>query len=216
LRPTKNKGCDILQEKINYDNKRIAILNSLDYIPHILLHSCCAPCSSYCIESLTKYMDITILYYNPNIEPYDEYDKRKQEEIRFIKEYPHINKLDIIDCDYDNQKYHEIVKGLEDAKEGGERCFKCYNMRLEYTAALAKKIGYDYFGTTLSVSPYKNSQKINEIGSILEDKYNINFLYADFKKQNGYQRSIDLSHEYNLYRQNYCGCIYSKKDNKNE
>src|SRR5574344_653548 len=169
-------------DRINYDRKRLEIINSFNGVPRILLHSCCAPCSSYCIEALTKYMNITILYYNPNIEPFAEYDKRKQEEIRFIKEYPSVNKLDIIDCDYDNELYHEAIKGLEGFKEGGERCFKCYNMRLEYTAKLAKKLGYDYFGTTLSVSPYKNSQKINELGANLEKTYNINFLYADFKK----------------------------------
>lgn len=198
--------------KINYDNKRLEILNNLDYVPKILLHSCCAPCSSYCIESLTKYADITILYYNPNIEPYEEYLKRKNEEIRFINSYPAIHKLDIIDCDYDNDKYHDLVKGLEKALEGGSRCFLCYRLRLEYTAKLAKELGYDYFATTLTVSPYKNSQKLNEIGEELANKYAIKFMYADFKKQNGYQRSIELSHEYNLYRQNYCGCVYSQKE----
>ena len=181
-------------------------------IPNILLHSCCAPCSSHVIDTLTKYFNITILYYNPNIEPYSEYLKRKEEEIRFINEYKSINKLDIIDCDYDNDKYKEMAKGLEDCPERGERCFKCYNLRLEYTAKKAKELGYDYFGTTLTVSPYKNSNKLNEIGESLSKKYDIKYLYSDFKKDNGYKHSIELSKEYNLYRQDYCGCIYSKKE----
>jgi predicted adenine nucleotide alpha hydrolase (AANH) superfamily ATPase len=183
-------------------------------IPNILLHSCCAPCSSHVIDTLTKYFNITILYYNPNIEPYEEYLKRKEEEIRFIKEYDNINKLDIIDCDYDNDSFHKMAKGLEDAPERGERCFKCYNLRLDYTAKKAKELNYDYFGTTLTVSPYKNSNKLNEIGEKLSKKYNIKYLYSDFKKSNGYKHSIELSKEYNLYRQDYCGCIYSKKNMK--
>ena len=205
-----------MDNKVNYDKKLDCIINSLDYTPKLLLHSCCAPCSSACIERLTKYFDITILYYNPNIEPYDEYLKRKEEEIRFIKKFKAINKLDMIDSDYDNDKYHEIAKGLEDVPEGGERCHKCYRLRLEYTAKKAKELGYDYFGTTLTVSPYKNSKVLNEIGEDLEKEYNINYLYSDFKKKEGYKRSIELSKEYNLYRQNYCGCIFSKKNNIEE
>lgn len=178
----------------------------------LLLQSCCAPCSSHVIETLTPYFDITIIYYNPNIEPYEEYTKRKEEEIRFIKEFPHQNKINIIDCDYDNDKYHEIVKGLENLPEGSERCFKCYRLRLEQTAKVAKENNYDYFCTTLTVSPYKNSTKINEIAAELEKEYQVKYLYSDFKKHNGYKRSIELSQEYNLYRQDYCGCIYSKRD----
>ena len=185
-------------------------------VPTILLHSCCAPCSSHVIDVLSKNFNITILYYNPNIEPYEEYLKRKEEEIRFIKEYDNTNRLDIIDCDYDTEKYHELVKGLEDCKEGGNRCFKCYRMRLEYTAIKAKELNYDYFGTTLTVSPYKNSQKLNEIGEELEKKYNIKYLYSDFKKNNGYKHSIEMSKEYNLYRQNYSGCIYSQRKKEKE
>lgn len=203
-------------EKINYDLKLDELIKELDYVPKLLLHSCCAPCSSYCIERLTKYFDITILYYNPNIEPYDEYIKRKNEEIKFIKEYPKANKLDIMDCDYDNNLFHEMAVGLEDVPEGGSRCFKCYEMRLRKTAGLGKLKGYDYFGTTLSVSPYKNSQKLNEIGLLLEKEYDIKFLPADFKKKDGYKRSVTLAKEYNLYRQNYCGCIYSKRNDLNE
>ena len=199
--------------KINYNQKMEEIINNLDYIPKLLLHSCCAPCSSSCIEKLSKYFDITILYYNPNIEPYDEYLKRKNEEIRFIEEYPNINKLDIIDCDYDNVLYHDEIKGLEGEKEGGPRCYKCYNLRLVYTAKMALKLGYDYFATTLTLSPLKDSQVLNKIGYSIENKYNIKYLPSDFKKKDGYKRSIELSKEYNLYRQDYCGCIYSKDNN---
>ncbi len=204
---------------MNYHKKMEDIIEENkknNIVPTILLHSCCAPCSSHVIDVLSKHFNITILYYNPNIEPYEEYLKRKEEEIRFIKEYNNTNRLDIIDCDYDNEKYHELVKGLEDCKEGGNRCFKCYRMRLEYTAIKAKELNYDYFGTTLTVSPYKNSQKLNEIGEELENKYNIKYLYSDFKKNNGYKHSIEMSKEYNLYRQNYCGCIYSQRKNEKE
>ena len=185
-------------------------------VPTILLHSCCAPCSSHVISTLTEYFNITILYYNPNIEPYDEYLKRKNEEIKFINEYPNINKLDIIDCDYDNDLFHECVKGLEDIPEGGSRCFKCYFLRLEKTAKMAKELGYDYFATTLTVSPLKKSDKLNEFGEFLSKKYEINYLYSDFKKKNGYKHSIELAKEYNLYRQDYCGCIYSKREREEQ
>ena len=198
---------------MNYDKKMEEIISSFNgETKKLLLHSCCAPCSSHVIETLTPYFDITIIYYNPNIEPYEEYEKRKQDEIRFIKEFPHKNKIDILDCDYDNDKYHEVIKGLEAEREGGPRCFKCYYLRLEKTAKEAKNGGYDYFGTTLTVSPYKNSQKLNEIGAELESIYKIKYLYSDFKKKNGYKRSIELSKQYNLYRQDYCGCIYSQKE----
>ena len=202
--------------KNNYNQMMEEIINKLDYIPKLLLHSCCAPCSSACIEKLTKYFDITILYYNPNIEPYDEYLKRKEEEIRFIKEYKNINKLDIIDCDYDNELYHKTISGLENEKEGGPRCHKCYKLRMEYTAKKAIELGYNYFATTLTLSPLKNAQVLNTIGYELEKKYDIKYLPSDFKKKEGYKRSIELSKEYNLYRQNYCGCIYSKRNNIEE
>lgn len=202
--------------KNNYNLMMEQIIDNLDYIPSILLHSCCAPCSSACIEKLTKYFNLTIFYYNPNIEPYEEYLKRKEEEIRFIKEYNNINKLDIIDCDYDNELYHKLIKGLEEEKEGGPRCLKCYNLRLDKTAKIAKELNYDYFATTLTLSPLKDSQILNKIGYSIENKYNIKYLPSDFKKKDGYKRSIELSKEYNLYRQNYCGCIYSQRNNLND
>ena len=196
--------------KTNYQLKLDEIINSLDGPKKILLHSCCAPCSSYVIEYLSNYYYITILYYNPNIEPIDEYIKRKNEEIRFINEFKTKYKVDMIDIDYDNDTYHEVIKGLENEPEGGARCGKCFYLRMEKTAKMASDLGYDYFATTLTVSPYKNSETINKIGSILESKYNIKYLYSDFKKREGYKRSIALSKEYNLYRQHYCGCLYSK------
>lgn len=198
-------------EKINYQVKMEEEINKLNTIKKLLLHSCCAPCSSYVLSYLTKYFDITVLYYNPNIEPIEEYEKRKQEEIRLIKELPKVNKIDIIDCDWDNDLFHEKVKGLEHLPEKSERCYICYAMRLLKTVQLAKENHYDYFATTLTVSPYKDCIKINEIGYNLEKKYGIKYLCSDFKKKNGYKQSIELSHKYNLYRQNYCGCIYSKE-----
>ena len=162
------------------------------------------------ISYLTKYFDITILYYNPNIFPYDEYLKRKEEQIKLINEIAKVNCVDIMDCDYDNECYEKLINGLENEPERGKRCRVCYLMRLEKTAKLAKENDYDYFCTTLSVSPYKNSKWINEFGKILENKYDVKWLYSDFKKKDGYKTSILLSNKYNLYRQNYCGCIYSK------
>ena len=196
--------------KENYSVKCENILNNLDGKKKLLLHSCCGPCSSYVISYLTNYFDITILYYNPNIYPYDEYLKRKQEQIKLINEIDCCNNLDIMDCDYDNDLYEKCIIGLENEPERGNRCMVCYNLRMEKTAKMAKECNYDYFCTTLSVSPYKNSEWINKIGEKLQNKYNINWLYSDFKKKDGYKQSILLSKKYNLYRQDYCGCIYSK------
>ena len=197
----------------NYQKKLEKLINDINeknITPTLLLHSCCAPCSSYVIEYLSPYFNITILYYNPNISPIEEYEKRKQEQIKLIKELPTKNKVNILDCDYDNDLYEKTIKGLEKEPERGSRCTKFFLLRLEKTAITAKKNNFDYFGTTLTVSPYKNSKLLNEIGLSLQEKYNIKYLYSDFKKNNGYKRSIELSKEYNLYRQNYCGCIYSR------
>lgn len=198
--------------KENYSLMCDNILNSLDSKKKILLHSCCGPCSSYVISYLTNYFDITIFYYNPNIYPYGEYLKRKEEQIKLIKEIETKNNVDIIDCDYDNDLFDKKIKGLENEPERGNRCRVCYRMRMEKTAITAKKNNYDYFGTTLSVSPYKNSNWINEFGKELEEIYHIKWLYSDFKKKDGYKKSILLSQKYNLYRQNYCGCIYSRPE----
>jgi len=184
-------------------------LENLSGKKKLLLHSCCAPCSSHVISYLTKYFDITVLYYNPNISPKNEYEKRKEEQIRLINEIDKINKIDIIDCDYDNDVYENKIKGYENEPERGSRCTICFNLRLLKTASLAKNLNYDFFCTTLTVSPYKNSNLINEIGIELEKKYNVKWLYSDFKKENGYKHSIELSKQYDLYRQDYCGCKYS-------
>ena len=177
--------------------------------PKLLLHVCCAPCSSYVLTCLCDYFDITILYYNPNISPYEEYEKRLNEAKRLIKELNKEN-IHIMECDYENDEFENIAKGLEDAPEGGIRCRKCYKLRIEKAAKYAKENNFDYFTTTLTISPLKNSQVLNQIGKELEEKYNVKYLYSDFKKKEGYKTSIILSKKYNLYRQNYCGCIYSK------
>ena len=200
----------------NYDKELLDLVNNLDYTPNLLLHSCCGPCSSYVISFLTNYFNITILYYNPNIEPISEYMKRKGVQIKLLKEIDSINKLDYIDSDYDNEYYHKYISGYELEHEGGKRCDLCFRMRLEYTAKKAKEKKYDYFGTTLTVSPHKNHILINKIGEELQEEYDIHWLVSDFKKREGYKKSIELSKKYDLYRQDYCGCIYSFNDmNKN-
>lgn len=197
---------------MNYQNELIKLIKELDYKPKLLLHSCCGPCSTQVLSFLAPYFNITVFYYNPNIEPYEEYLKRKNEQIRFIKEFKHEN-INFLDCDYDNNIFRNSVVGLEQEKEGQARCPFCFRIRLEATAKKAKELNYDYFGTTLTVSPYKNSKQINILGSILQDKYNIKYLFSDFKKGDGYKKSIEYSKEYNLYRQDYCGCLFSKNDN---
>lgn len=196
--------------KVNYDIEMQKIIASLDYKPTLLLHSCCGPCSSACIERLKDYFKITVIYYNPNIEPLSEYEHRKSEQMRLLKE------LDIafLDCDYDNGVFRNLTKNLSLEPEGGKRCAVCFGIRLKHTAVVAKENNFDYFGTTLTVSPHKNSQLINKIGEKIGEKIGIKFLYSDFKKKDGYKRSIELSKEYNLYRQNYCGCLYSKEGDR--
>ena len=193
---------------MNYNYEMEQIIKGLDGKKKLLLHVCCAPCSSACIERLQDYFQISCYFYNPNIDSLDEYQKRLNELKRFLKE-AHLD-IDVVEDGYLSQDFLEMVKGLEEEKEGGKRCYACYMLRMKKTALKAKELGYDYFTTTLSISPYKNSTWLNEIGKDLEDKYKVNYLYADFKKKNGYKRSIELSNKYKLYRQNYCGCIYSK------
>ncbi len=178
----------------------------------LLLHCCCAPCSSYVLEYLCDYFDITVYFYNPNITQHEEYIKRKKELIRFINERKPYTEIKMLDADYDTDSFYAISKGREGLQEGGERCFDCYRLRLKSTAKAARENHFEYFCTTLSISPHKNAQKLNEIGGELSDEYNVKYLYSDFKKRNGYKRSIELSAEYNLYRQNFCGCIYSKAE----
>lgn len=195
--------------------------------PRLFLHSCCAPCSSYVLEYLRKYFRITVFYYNPNISMEVEYRKRVEEQKRLIAAYNDAAKADTVDTetsfvgtagypigviegDYEPDRFYEIAKGLEQCPEGGERCFACYELRLRKTAEAAKAGGYDYFATTLTISPLKNAAKLNEIGERLAEEYHIKWLPSDFKKRGGYQRSIVLSREYDLYRQDYCGCVYSR------
>lgn len=180
-------------------------------VPRLLLHSCCAPCSSYVLEYLSQYFAITVLYYNPNIFPEEEYRKRVEEQQRLIAALPTKHPVSFAEGRYRPEEFFAVAKGLEDVPEGGERCRKCFRLRLEEAAKLAAEGKYDYYTTTLSISPLKNAQALNEIGQELETVYKVPYLPSDFKKRGGYQRSIELSREYELYRQNFCGCVYSMR-----
>ncbi len=179
--------------------------------PKLLLHSCCAPCSSYVLEYLSEYFEITLFYYNPNIAPEAEYRCRVEEVQRLLADMPSAKDVHFIEGIYDPESFKKLANGLKNEDEGGTRCFKCYRLRLKKTAEYASEHNFDYFTTTLSISPYKNAEKLNSIGSELGDIYSVKYLFSDFKKKNGYKRSIELSKDYDLYRQDYCGCIYSKK-----
>ncbi len=200
----------MMRPKINYQLKLEELISTLKSKPTLLLHSCCGPCSTQVIDYLKDYFDITVYYYNPNIEPVEEYIRRKNEQKRFISEYQEAI-IHFLDCDYHNEDFKKISKGLESVPEGGSRCNKCFYLRLYHTALKAKELGYDYFGTTLTVSPHKNSQIINEIGKTLSENLGISYIYGDFKKHDGYKKSILLSKKYHLYRQDYCGCLYGKE-----
>ncbi len=197
---------------MNYDLRFEEIKTTLKEKKSLLLQSCCAPCSSAVLERLENYFTITLFYYNPNISSKEEYQKRYTELVRFVKKIDKGRNITVIDGGYEKKVFDTCVQGLEDIPEGGERCFRCYQLRLLKTALYAKEHHFDFFGTTLTVSPYKNSKKLNEIGKELEEKYQVSYLYSDFKKREGYKRSIFLSKQYQLYRQDYCGCIYSKKE----
>ena len=202
---------------MNYNNLMEEEIEKLiDETPTLLLHACCAPCSSSCIERLSEFFKITIFYYNPNITNKEEYEKRLEEVEKFVKRFKTKNKVDVIGGRYNPDEFFEIAKNLENEPERGARCYKCYNLRLEESAKYASDNNYDYFATTLTLSPYKKVDWINKIGEELDKKYTSKYLYSDFKKKNGYKRSIELSKEYNLYRQDYCGCIYSMRDSRNE
>lgn len=181
--------------------------------PSLLLHCCCAPCSSYVFEYLAPYFNITSFFYNPNISSAAEYNLRLSELRRLIGEMSSLQKINLIERNYDSDAFFKISCGLESAAEGSLRCFKCYRLRLLQTAEAAQELNFDYFSTTLTISPYKNAEKINEIGRELSSEFGVKYLFSDFKKNDGYKRSIELSKKYNLYRQNYCGCEFSKKDN---
>lgn len=204
--------------KINYQkelDKLIDHLQKEEKVPTLLLHSCCAPCSSYVLEYLGQYFNITVFYYNPNIFPESEYTKRILEQQTLIGQMRVKYPVSFIAGSYDKDRFYEMAKGLEHVKEGGERCLKCYELRLRESAWIAKSGGFDYFTTTLSISPMKNAARLNEIGLRLQEEYGVNYLISDFKKKNGYKRSIELSKEYGLYRQDYCGCEFSVRGGKN-
>ncbi len=195
-------------QKTNYDKLMQDQITALTSKKTLLLHSCCGPCSTACIERLKQFFDVTIYYYNPNIYPQEEFEKRLFNQKKVIKYFKDIK---IVSPTYDEHEYLKTIKGLENEKEGGKRCEECFKLRLKETALYAKLHGYDYFGTTLTVSSHKNEQHINQIGKEIEEETKVNFLYSDFKKHDGYKRSIDLSKEINLYRQNYCGCRFSRR-----
>lgn len=210
------KGIFMAQNNRNYQKEMEKIIAGLSgQRRSLLLHSCCAPCSSAVLEKLQEIFEITVFYYNPNISERTEYRKRVEEQKRLIESFNQKSPkfpIKIIDGDYEPQEFYKIAKGLETCPEGGERCFKCYALRLEKTAQLAKQGDYDYFTTTLTISPLKNAGKLNEIGEEMALKYETTFLPSDFKKKEGYKRSIELSKEYDLYRQNFCGCVFSKAE----
>ena len=203
--------------KTNYQqmlDKTIADIVADGIRPKLLLHSCCAPCSSYVLEYLCKYFDITVYYYNPNIYPPEEFDYRSEEQHRLV-ELMKLENVKVVSCAYDSDSFYNAVKNKENVPEGGERCMECFRLRLGETARYAAVNGYDYFTTTLSISPHKNADMLNTAGSEAEQKYGVKYLYSDFKKKNGYKRSCEISAEYGLYRQDYCGCIYSKLQSEN-
>jgi len=192
-------------------DKLTQMLATMGSRPKLLIHSCCAPCSSYVLEYLTNYFEITVFYYNPNIYPEEEYIRRVEEQQNLLNAMPFNFPIKFIQGEFDPVEYYQTIKGYESEPEGGERCFLCYEMRLREAAKHAQDGGYQFFTTTLSISPYKNAEKLNEIGNRLAGEYNTRYLPSDFKKKNGFLRSIELSKEYGLYRQDYCGCIYSMK-----
>ncbi len=193
-------------QNVNFDKEMEKVVSNLEKKKKLLLHACCAPCSTACIERLSSAFDITIYFYNPNMDTKEEYYKRLNEQIRLCQSLG----IETLYESYDTQEFYDAVRGLEKEPEGGKRCEKCFYLRLKKTALKAKELGFDYFTTTLTVSPLKNSYLINTIGQTVESECHINFLPSDFKKKNGYKRSVELSAEYGLYRQNYCGCVFSK------
>lgn len=185
-------------------------------VPTLLLHACCAPCSSAVLEYLSRFFAITLLYYNPNIAPYEEYEKRETELRRLVREMDVVHPVQLLPCSYDGQVYCQAVEGLEGEPEGGKRCTACFRLRLEYTAHQAAKLHFDYFTTTLSISPLKNARLLNQLGEEMGEKYGVAHLPSDFKKKDGYKRSVELSKVYGLYRQDYCGCVFSKAQRQRE
>lgn len=201
--------------KVNYQSvldNTIKKITSENRVPTLIIHSCCAPCSSYVLEYLSKYFKITVLYYNPNIFPKEEYEYRINEQKRLIDTMNFVNSVEFMGSGYTPEDFYSAIKGSESEPEGGKRCELCFKVRLRYTADLAKKMKFDYFTTTLSISPLKNAEVLNKLGTEIGNEYGVEYLQSDFKKRNGYKRSVELSREYGLYRQDYCGCVYSKME----
>ncbi len=198
----------------NYQKELERIIASIPEgnVPTLLLHSCCAPCSSYVLEYLSDYFAVTVLYYNPNIYPEEEFRHRADEQKRLIETLPSKHPISFIEGRFDSREFYDAVRGLEHIPEGGERCHACFRLRLEETARIAAENGSDYFTTTLTISPLKNAAALNKIGEETASRFGIAWLPSDFKKKNGYKRSVELSSEYGLYRQDYCGCVFSKKE----
>ncbi len=206
-----------MAQKRNYQKELDRVINGLgETVPKLFLHSCCGPCSSYVLEYLSQYFSITVFYYNPNIYPSEEYYHRVEEQQRLIDEMDFVHPVSFVEGQYDTDRFYALAKGLEKEPEGGERCFRCYRLRLEQSAALAKEGGFDYFTTTLSISPYKNAEKLNEIGEELAAQYGVKHLPCDFKKKEGYKRSVELSKIYGMYRQDYCGCVFSRQERERQ
>ena len=203
------------QAKRNYQRELDTIISGLKErgeVPRLFLHSCCAPCSSYVLEYLSEFFYITDFFYNPNITEAEEYRKRSEELRNLIARQPHLYPVEFVEGRYDPREFYDAARGLEDCREGGERCTRCFRLRLFESAKYAAEGQYDFFTTTLTISPLKNAQKLNEIGEEAAAAYGVRFLPCDFKKKGGYQRSVELSGEYRLYRQNYCGCVFSRRD----
>ncbi len=198
---------------VNYQNILECTIKKIGNTkPKLLLHSCCAPCSSYVLEYLSSIFDITIFYYNPNIYPESEFKFRSEEQKKLVEKMGLKSCVSVVNCDYDSEEFYKAVKGLEHCPEGGERCAKCFKLRLNKSAQYAKNNGFDYFTTTLTISPHKNSKLLNEIGGKIAEANGIKYLFSDFKKKNGYKRSCEISSLYGLYRQDYCGCVFSKNN----
>ena len=205
--------------KINYQlamERELAEIARREGRPRLLLHSCCAPCSSAVLERLTDWFDLTVFYYNPNIAPEEEFLRRAEEQRRLIAELPHAHEIQFRCGEYESEAFEALARGLEDMPEGGERCTRCFRLRLGKTAALAAREGFDYFTTTLSISPLKDAQRLNAIGGELAEQFGVAYLFSDFKKKNGYKRSCELSVQYELYRQDYCGCRFSQLERENK
>lgn len=204
-----------MENKRNYQIEMEKVIKQAERdgeVPSLFLHSCCAPCSSYVLEYLSKFFRITVFYYNPNIFPPKEYEERLLEIERLVREMPAVHPVKFVAGDYRPEEFFQAVKGHEEDREGGERCGLCFRMRLFEAARLAKEGGYDWFTTSLTISPLKNAKRLNQIGEEAAKEYGVRFLNSDFKKKNGYRRSVELSQEYHLYRQNYCGCVYSQRE----